>query len=85
MGRIVSRVAPGSTPLVRLTNSAGLHKCGKAGASAVGHKQPNEAATYLGPTPFNTTACTFATVCSKNAGSASVLPVSACTCTAKSA
>ena len=41
--------------------------------------------TYLGPTPLNTTACTFATVCSKNAGLASVCPVSASTCTAKSA
>ena len=40
---------------------------------------------YLTPTPRSTTACTFATVCSKNTGSASVLPVSACTCTAKSA
>ena len=40
---------------------------------------------YRGATPRSTTACTFATVCSKNAGSASVLPVSACTCTAKSA
>ena len=41
--------------------------------------------SYRGATPRSTTACTFATVCSKNAGSASVLPVSACTCTAKSA
>ena len=48
-------------------------------------RPPSLLATYLGPTPLNTTACTFATVCSKNAGFASVCPVSASTCTAKSA
>ncbi len=40
---------------------------------------------YLGATPPSTTACTLRTVVSKNSGSASVWPVSAWTCTAKSA